>query len=120
MALSAPTLKKRWENHDKFSESFSELLNHPEVQKTRHLKREASEIQSTIPIDVKRLKSRVESATDSGDLPDIGQLISKVQVTRGVHLIIYTGPKLYIQNSNDVTEILPAGIEIAAYFGQGT
>ena len=66
------------------------------------------------------LKSRVESVTDSGDLPDIGQLISKVQVTRGVHLIIYTGPKLYIQNSNDVTEILPAGIEVAAYFGQGT
>ena len=27
---------------------------------------------------------------------------------------------MYIQNSNDITEILPAGMEVAAYFGQGS
>ena len=112
-------LKKRWETHDKFSEGFAELANHREMQKTRQLKREASELHSTTPNDIKRLKSQVRSVTEQIELPDINNLLSKVLVTKGVHLFIYTGPKLYIQNDNDVTEIIPAGVEVAAYFGQG-
>ena len=88
----------------KFSDGFNELLNHPQMKKAKALKRNASELDSTTPNDIKRLKSQVSSVTETIELPDIGALLSKAQVTKGIHLSIYTGPKLYIQIDNDVLQ----------------
>ena len=42
------SLKKRWQTHEKFSEGSGVRLNHTEFQTTRQLKREGSEIHSTV------------------------------------------------------------------------
>ena len=120
---------KRWSGHEKYGDSFTELVEKAEAvtastfiirgspAKSNAGKRE---LESPSPAQVKRLKSEtVYAEADVDVLP--GGLLAKVPLKNHCSLQIFPGPRVFLVHdvAGDAPETFAAGKEVAGFYGSG-